>query len=69
MNLLELITEKSSLLIVGRDDVGINSVLNHIEIAMKHYDIAQEGNEYLFNDVVYRCNQAYEGSFKKRRIE
>ncbi len=65
MNLLELITDKSTMLINNSTDNGISSVINHIEIAMKHYDVARDGTDYLYNDVVYRCNQAYEGALKE----
>ena len=65
MDLLELIKKKSDYFSDTEEDQGISSVVSHIEIAERHYESGKNGDDYLFNDVIYRCNQAFEGSLKE----
>lgn len=65
MDLLKLIKEKSNYFMTVNEDIGISSIVSHIEIAEKHFEGGQAGNEYLYNDVIYRTNQAFEGSLKE----
>ena len=47
-------------------DGGIYAALRHIEIAERWFERARvEGDEDLFNDVIYRTNQAFEGMLKE----
>jgi hypothetical protein len=65
MDILKLIKEKSAAFITTEHFAGIGSVVAHIEIAERHLNQGQKGDDYLFNDVVYRTNQAFEGSLKE----
>lgn len=65
MNLLKLLKEKAKYFSTSKQDSGISSVVSHIEIAEKHYDGGKSGDDYLFNDVIYRSNQAFEGALKE----
>ena len=65
MDLQKLLREKASYFENSEENRGISSVISHIEIAEKHYDNGKKGEEYLFNDVIYRSNQAFEGSLKE----
>lgn len=45
---------------------GILAVLRHIEMAEQHFHNGREKSENdLFSDVIYRANQAFEGSLKE----
>jgi hypothetical protein len=45
---------------------GILAVLRHIEIAEQHFHRGrEEGESDLFSDVIYRTNQAFEGSLRE----
>jgi hypothetical protein len=45
---------------------GLKAVINHIEVAIRHLQIGQSsGDDQLYTDAVYRCNQAFEGSVKE----
>lgn len=45
---------------------GINAAIRHIKVAEEHYERGmRELNENAFNDVIYRCNQAFEGMLKE----
>ena len=65
MDLLKSIKQKSEYFADTEEDQGVSSVVSHIEIAERHYQSAKTGNDYLYNDVIYRCNQAFEGSLKE----
>jgi hypothetical protein len=65
MDLLKLIKEKASYFSTSKDDIGILNVVTHIEIAEKHFEGGKSGEDYLFNDVIYRSNQAFEGALKE----
>lgn len=64
MDLLKLLKAKASYF-NSPDDQGVMSVVTHIEIAEKHYETGLKGDDYLFNDTIYRCNQAFEGALKE----
>lgn len=65
MNLLKLLKDKAEYFSTSEDDRGISSVVSHIEIAERHYENGKLGDDYLFNDVIYRSNQAFEGALKE----
>lgn len=65
MDLLELLNQKAKYFSSSEDDIGVASVVSHIEIAERHYENGKSGDDYLFNDVIYRTNQAYEGALKE----
>lgn len=65
MDLLKLIKNKAEYFSKSKKDRGISSVVSHIEIAEKHYEGGKSGEDYLFNDVLYRSNQAFEGILKE----
>jgi hypothetical protein len=65
MDLQKMLKDKSKMFDLVGNDIGIAIVLSHIDIAEKHFINGQKGDEYLFNDVIYRCNQAFEGSLKE----
>lgn len=65
MDLLKLIKEKTEFFTTSKDDIGISNVVAHIEVAEKHFEGGKAGDDYLFNDVVYRSNQAFEGVLKE----
>jgi hypothetical protein len=48
------------------DVAGLRAALRHIEVAERHLDRGRKDREDdLFNDVVYRTNQAFEGMLKE----
>lgn len=65
MDLTKLIKEKSKAFSNTEHLPGIESVIGHIEIAERHLNQGKKGDDYLFNDVIYRTNQAFEGSLKE----
>ena len=65
MDLLKLLKDKAEYFSTSEQDRGISSVVSHIEIAERHYEGGKSGDDYLFNDVVYRSNQAFEGALKE----
>ncbi|WP_318404746.1 GxxExxY protein [Photobacterium leiognathi] len=65
MDLLKLLKNKAEYFSASEDDRGISSVVSHIEIAERHYENGKSGDDYLFNDVIYRSNQAFEGALKE----
>lgn len=65
MDLLKLLDEKAKFFSSSENDRGVTTVVSHIKIAEKHYEGGMKGDDYLFNDVVYRSNQAFEGSLKE----
>lgn len=68
MDLSKLIKDKSKVFEGTSNYLGIECVLNHIEIAEKHLSNGQGGEDYLFSDVVYRTNQAFEGALKEAYV-
>lgn len=65
VDLINLIKEKVEVLSHTDSYVGLKSVISHIEIAERHLMMGKEGDDYLFTDVIYRTNQAFEGSLKE----
>lgn len=65
MDLLKLLKEKTSYFSNSIEDIGIINVVSHIEITEKHFEGGKSGEDYLFNDVIYRSNQAFEGALKE----
>jgi hypothetical protein len=66
MDLLSLIRTQINSLPAGPHQVGLKSVLHHIETAYKHFARGQsDGDESFFTDTIYRTNQAFEGSAKE----
>lgn len=65
MDLLKLIKDKCDSFSDPEIFHGIKSVISHIEIAERHLEKGKMGDDYLFTDVIYRTNQAFEGSLKE----
>ncbi len=65
MDLLKLLKDKADYFISLDEDQGISSIVSHIEVAERHYTSGKQGDDYLFNDVIYRSNQAFEGALKE----
>lgn len=65
MDLLKLLKNKSAFFSDTEEDQGVSSVVLHIEIAVRHFESGRRGDDYYFNDVIYRCNQAFEGALKE----
>jgi hypothetical protein len=50
----------------GPHENGLRAVKSHIDAAVRHFLRGQsEPDETLFTDVIFRCNQAFEGSIKE----
>lgn len=63
MDTLEFLRTKAERLSVLMPKTGIHAVIRHIEIGEQHFQRGRdEGNNDLFSDVIYRANQAFEGS-------
>ncbi|NPE28601.1 hypothetical protein HNV12_11655 [Methanococcoides sp. SA1] len=65
MDLLKSINDKCNLFSDSEIFTGLKSVTTHIEIAEQHFENGIVGDDYYFTDVIYRCNQAFEGSLKE----
>jgi hypothetical protein len=66
MDTLEYLRNKAERLSVLLPKSGILAVLRHIEIGEQHFHRGrEEGNSDLFSDVIYRSNQAFEGSLRE----
>ena len=66
MDLLDLIKEKIKVFLDTEQLQGLESVIHHIEISEKHFTKAKNsGDDYLFTDVIYRTNHAFEGILKE----
>ena len=66
MDLLQEFERKSSVLSEEAVYDGIQAVIRHIQTAERYLARAREENdEDLFNDVIYRTNQAFEGILKE----
>lgn len=64
MDLINLLKQKAEYF-SSKEDSGIFSIISHIEIAERHYELGKSGDDYLYNDVIYRSNQAFEGALKE----
>lgn len=66
MDVISTIREKTGLF-SGTDYYdGLEAVILHLEIAEKHQVRGKDfGEDYLFTDVVYRTNHAFEGALKE----
>jgi hypothetical protein len=66
MDVQQILTEKLARLPVGEHSVGLKAVGHHIATAIRHFRRGQhESDETAYTDVIYRCNQAFEGSIKE----
>jgi hypothetical protein len=66
MDLLKLIIDKTGKFTGTQFQVGLESVIHHIEIAEKHHVRGKiENDDFLFTDVIYRTNHAFEGILKE----
>jgi hypothetical protein len=65
MDLLNLIKAKCKAFINTDFYQGIDAVIHHIEVAEKHFEKGKSYGEYLYTDVIYRTNQAFEGAMKE----
>jgi len=66
MDTLAIIRDKAERLAQMLPKSGITSVLRHIELAERHFDVARRDAESdLFVDVIYRANHAFEGILRE----
>ncbi|KKG56172.1 hypothetical protein [Methanosarcina mazei] len=65
MDLLALIKDKCYSFSDLETAQGLRSIILHLEVAERHLDRGRKGDDYLFTDVIYRTNQAFEGSLKE----
>jgi hypothetical protein len=66
MNLQEILDQKIRRLPAGPHLDGLRAVKSHIDAGVRHLVRGQkEPDETLFTDVIFRCNQAFEGSIKE----
>ena len=66
MDVQEILDQKIKELPAGAHVDGMRAVKLHIESAVRHLTRGQkEPDETLFTDVIFRCNQAFEGSIKE----
>jgi hypothetical protein len=65
MDLLLLIKNKCEIFGGTNSSQGLRAVILHIEIAEKHFELGKTSGEYLYTDVIYRTNQAFEGALKE----
>lgn len=50
---------------VGEYSTGLGAIVRHVRAAIRHLDRGQEDDSDSCTDVIYRMNQAYEGSLKE----
>jgi hypothetical protein len=66
MDVQAILDKKIKELPQGAHVDGLRAVKIHIESAVRHLTRGQmEADETLFTDVIFRCNQAFEGSIKE----
>lgn len=65
MDLLKLIKDKCDSFSDSEIFPGLESVISQIEIAERHLEKGKMGDDYLFTDVIYRTNQAFEVSLQE----
>lgn len=66
MNLIEILQRRAESLIEGPYTVGLRSVVQHVQVAVKHLERGQrETDDTAFTDAICRTNQAFEGSLKE----
>jgi hypothetical protein len=65
MDLLPLVKKKCEAFRGTESAQGLEAVVLHIEIAEKHFEKGKSSGEYLYTDVIYRTNQAFEGALKE----
>ena len=66
LNQSDLVLKKFEELKTYQDTIGVESALNHLEVASRHFERAiNERDETLFTDVIYRTNQVFEGMLKE----
>lgn len=66
MDTLAIIRDKAERLAQLLPKSGIMSVVRHIELAERHFDVARRDAESdLFVDVIYRANHAFEGILRE----
>lgn len=64
MNVLEEIEKKIESIKAIDESYYLEVILSHIKRAEHYYQEGKKDEEF-FNDVIYRCNQAYEGALKE----
>ena len=66
MDTLTIIRDKAERLAQFLSKSGIMSVVRHIELAERHFDVARRDAESdLFVDIIYRANHAFEGILRE----
>jgi len=68
MDLIESIREKINVFSDTDNYLGLQTIVTHIEVAERHFDMGKKGDDHYFTDVIYRTNQAFEGSLKEAYI-
>ena len=65
MDLLKIIRQKGKVFAATESNEGIQAILIHLEVAEEHFKKAKTTGDYLYTDVIYRTNQAFEGALKE----
>lgn len=65
MDILSIVKEKCKTFAGTSSELGLDAVIHHIEIAERHFDQGRVSGDYLYTDVIYRTNQAFEGALKE----
>ena len=66
MDVVEILNNKIKAMPSGPHSAGLSAVRSHVEAAARHMSRGQiESDISLFTNVVFRCNQAFEGSIKE----
>ncbi|HCG8434959.1 TPA: hypothetical protein NJ546_004602 [Vibrio parahaemolyticus] len=65
MDLLKIVKDKIIKFDGTDSKEGLEAVIHHIEIAERHFENGGKMDEYLYTDVIYRTNQAFEGALKE----
>ena len=65
MNIVALLEDSARQLPVGDYSTGLNAIVRHVKTAIRHLERDREHDPDSCTDVIYRTNQAYEGSLKE----
>ncbi|UQA59960.1 type I restriction enzyme HsdR N-terminal domain-containing protein [Polyangium aurulentum] len=66
MDLVRILRQRLEALPPGDHLIGLRAVLQHVEVATKHFFRGNEsGDDTAYTDAIYRTNQAFEGSLKE----
>lgn len=65
MDMIKLINDKIAFFENKANFQKLKSIVQHIKISIKHLENGKKGEDYLFNDAIYRTNQAFEGVLRE----